>query len=59
MNKASLMVDIEGPSLSSDDIELIKSPYVGGLILFDRNFIDKDQLIFLLVFDYLTVADKY
>ncbi|MFL2752060.1 MAG: glycoside hydrolase family 3 N-terminal domain-containing protein, partial [Gammaproteobacteria bacterium] len=45
MNKASLMVDIEGPSLSSDDIELIKSPYVGGLILFDRNFIDKDQLI--------------
>ena len=45
MNKASLMVDIEGPSLSLDDIELIKSPYVGGLILFDRNFIDKDQLI--------------
>ena len=45
MNKASLMIDIEGPSLSSDDIELIKSPYVGGLILFDRNFIDKDQLI--------------
>ena len=45
MNKASLLVDIEGPSLSSDDIELIKSPYVGGLILFDRNFIDKDQLI--------------
>ena len=45
MNKASLMVDIEGPSLSSDDIELIKSPFVGGLILFDRNFIDKDQLI--------------
>ena len=44
MNKASLMVDIEGPSLSSDDIELIKSPYVGGLILFDRNFIDRDQL---------------
>ena len=39
MNKASLMIDIEGPSLSSDDIELIKSPYVGGLILFDRNFI--------------------
>ena len=45
MNKASLMVDIEGPSLSLDDIELIKSPHVGGLILFDRNFIDKDQLI--------------
>ena len=44
MNKASLMIDIEGPSLSSDDIELIKSPYVGGLILFDRNFIDRDQL---------------
>ena len=43
MNKASLMVDIEGPSLSSDDIELIKSPYVGGLILFYRNFIDNDK----------------
>ena len=44
MNKASLMIDIEGPSLSQKDIELIQSPYVGGLILFDRNFLDRNQI---------------
>ena len=45
MNKASLMIDIEGQILSSDDIELIKSPFVGGLILFSRNYLDRNQLI--------------
>ena len=45
MNKASLMIDIEGQILSSDDIELIKSPFVGGLILFSRNYLDRSQLI--------------
>ena len=44
MNKASLMIDIEGSSLSQEDIELIQSPYVGGLILFDRNFLDRNQI---------------
>ena len=44
MNKASLMIDIEGPSLSQEDIELIQSPHVGGLILFDKNFLDRNQI---------------
>ena len=44
MNKASLMIDIEGSSLSQEDIELIESPHVGGLILFERNFLDRSQV---------------
>ena len=39
-----LMVDIEGISLSDDDIALIKNPHVGGLILFERNFQSRQQL---------------
>ena len=44
MNKASLMIDIEGPFLVQEDIELIGSPHVGGLILFERNFLDRNQI---------------
>ena len=44
MNKASLMIDIEGPFLNQEDIELIGSPHVGGLILFERNFLDRNQI---------------
>ena len=44
MNKASLMIDIEGSSLNQEDIELIESPHVGGLILFERNFLDRSQV---------------
>ena len=40
-----LMIDIEGAALSSHDIELIENPHVGGLILFERNFVSKNQLI--------------
>ena len=45
MNKASIMLDIEGKSLSNEDRTLIKSPHVGGIILFSRNFESKEQLI--------------
>ena len=44
MNKASLMIDIEGPFLNQEEIELIGSPHVGGLILFERNFLDRNQI---------------
>ena len=44
MNKASLMIDIKGSSLNQEDIELIESPHVGGLILFERNFLDRSQV---------------
>ena len=33
-----LMMDIDGTSLSSVDIDLISNSKVGGLILFERNF---------------------
>ena len=38
------MIDIEGTSLSSSDIELISNDQVGGLILFERNFNSKEQI---------------
>ena len=42
--KATLITDIEGPSLSSREKEWLKSPYLGGLILFTRHFQSIGQL---------------
>ena len=39
-----LMIDLEGPSLSAEDCELLRHPFVGGVILFARNFEDPAQL---------------
>ena len=39
-----VMLDIEGQSLTPLDRELIASPAVGGVILFKRNFADRDQV---------------
>ena len=39
-----LMIDIEGLFLSDEDISLIESPHVGGIILFERNFQSRQQL---------------
>ncbi len=39
-----LMVDIDGYSLSDDDVKLLQMPSVGGVILFSRNFHSPDQL---------------
>lgn len=33
----ALMLDIEGKTLNAEDIELLKAPHTGGLILFGRN----------------------
>jgi beta-N-acetylhexosaminidase len=38
------MVDIEGLSLSAEDKELLQHPLVGGIILFSRNFSDREQV---------------
>ena len=41
------MVDIEGVELDSTDIDLLKHPLIGGVILFSRNYRDPEQLISL------------
>mgnify|MGYP005989656577 CR=1 FL=1 len=42
---SSLMIDVQGTALTSEDKELISHPKVGGLILFTRNFESVEQLI--------------
>jgi len=44
-----LMIDIEGLGLIDSDIERIKHPLVGGIILFARNYQDRSQLIKLIM----------
>jgi len=39
-----LMIDVEGISLKPEDVRRIKHPLVGGIILFARNFSDRNQL---------------
>lgn len=42
------MIDIEGLILTAPDIEKIKHPNTGGVILFTRNYQDTEQLIALI-----------
>lgn len=39
-----LMLDLEGPNINDDEIELIQNQVVGGVILFARNYVDRQQL---------------
>lgn len=48
MTTGVLMLDIEGTALNAVETEQIKSPQVGGLILFSRNYDNPDQLTSLM-----------
>ena len=43
------MIDVEGLVLTDSDIERIKHPLVGGIILFARNYKNRSQLIKLII----------
>jgi beta-N-acetylhexosaminidase len=38
------MIDISGPGLTTEDRELLRHPFVGGVVLFSRNFDSRAQL---------------
>ena len=44
MSLGPLMVDIAGLSLTKEDAQLLQHPLVGGIILFSRNYEDREQL---------------
>lgn len=39
-----IMLDLEGTSLTPGERELLQHPNVGGVILFSRNYVDREQL---------------
>lgn len=39
-----VMLDVSGPELTAEDIELLQHPATGGVILFARNFESRDQI---------------
>jgi len=44
MNYGPMMIDIEGPELLEEETNLLKHPRVGGVLLFTRNYRDKQTL---------------
>lgn len=44
MSLGPVMLDIEGTELTQDDVEVLRDPRVGGVILFSRNYRDPQQL---------------
>ena len=48
MSYGRLMLDIAGPQLSPQEIQLLQNPQVGGLILFARNIESPEQVAALL-----------
>ena len=47
MKLGKLIIDIDGIELSNQDIEILQHPYIGGVILFARNFSSAEQIISL------------
>lgn len=46
--KACVMMDVEGHELLDDEVQMLRHPLVGGVILFTRNFSSSEQLIALI-----------
>ena len=44
MTLGPLMVDLAGTELAAEDGELLREPLVGGVVLFARNYTDRQQL---------------
>ncbi len=44
MSLGPLMISLEGPSLETREREWLASPLVGGVILFTRNYVGREQL---------------
>ena len=40
----SLIIDLEGKTLSQEECELLAHPWIGGVILFTRNYESREQL---------------
>lgn len=41
---STLIIDLKGQSLQQEEVELLEHPLVAGLILFTRNFYDREQV---------------
>ena len=41
---STLLIDLKGQTLTQEEIELLAHPLVAGLILFTRNFYDREQI---------------
>ena len=48
MKLGPLIIDIPGYELTGDDKEVLNHPLVGGVILFSKNFVSKDQVSLLI-----------
>ena len=42
-----LMLDLDSSSLTKEEKTLLQNPHVGGVILFSRNIVSKDQVLYL------------
>ena len=58
MKLGPLIVDIPGYELTADDKEVLNHPLVGGVILFSKNFVSKDQVAWLIKDIHNATQDK-